>query len=266
MRARLLTTLAGAALAVATAVSVAPAAVAQQDLAYVALGDSYVSGTGIGQYDPDSGNCQRSPLAYPELWASENAASLTFAACSGATTDDLLANQIGALDPSTDLVSVSIGGNDAGFASVITTCTIGTSQGCADAVAGAQAFIADELPARLDATYAAISSSAPNAEVVVIGYPHLFSAGTCLVSNERRTLLNETADLLADVTNTHAGAAGFTFADARPAFQGRGYCASGAWINGPMLPLTESYHPNANGHANGYLPVLNGAVSSVAAS
>lgn len=51
---------------------------------YVALGDSYSSGTGAGNYDPGSGSCNRSANAYPNLWAAAHATdSFTFVACSG---------------------------------------------------------------------------------------------------------------------------------------------------------------------------------------
>ena len=52
---------------------------------YVALGDSYSSGVGAGNYYSSSGSCDRSPNAYPALWAAANSVTtFTFAACSGA--------------------------------------------------------------------------------------------------------------------------------------------------------------------------------------
>src|SRR3954470_21009338 len=74
---------------------------------YVALGDSYSSGTGTGSYDLDSG-CQRSSRAYAALWASSHApASFKFVACSGAKTSDVKAGQISALTTSTTLASIT---------------------------------------------------------------------------------------------------------------------------------------------------------------
>ncbi|GAA1977145.1 hypothetical protein [Amycolatopsis minnesotensis] len=64
---------------------------------YVALGDSYSAGTGAGDYG-SSGSCLRSTHAYPELWEKAYpTASFTFAVCAGATTDDVLRTQLGAL-------------------------------------------------------------------------------------------------------------------------------------------------------------------------
>jgi hypothetical protein len=49
---------------------------------YVALGDSYSSGTGAGNYDPASGSCNRSANAYPNLWAAAHStSSYKFVAC-----------------------------------------------------------------------------------------------------------------------------------------------------------------------------------------
>src|SRR6201999_4580920 len=80
---------------------------------YVALGDSYSSGVGAGS---TSGSCSQSPNAYPALWAKANApASFTFAACSGATTTDVINTQLSSLSAATTLVSITIGGNDAVF-------------------------------------------------------------------------------------------------------------------------------------------------------
>ena len=60
---------------------------------YAALGDSYSSGVGTGSYTLDSA-CKRSVYAYPYLVAQKRSnTSLTFVACSGAKTSDLLANQ-----------------------------------------------------------------------------------------------------------------------------------------------------------------------------
>src|ERR1043165_5465480 len=110
----------------------APASAAAQN--YVALGDSYSSGVGTGG-TYSGGNCKRSTNAYPQLWAnSHKPASFKFVACSGAVTSDVLNNQISSLSASTSLVTISIGGNDAGFVDVITTCTLNGDSTCANRV------------------------------------------------------------------------------------------------------------------------------------
>lgn len=83
-------------------------------LDYVALGDSYSSGVGSGAYDSGSGDCKRTNRAYPALWAAANSpSSFAFAACSGARTGDVTGSQLGAVNSGTDLVSITVGGNDA---------------------------------------------------------------------------------------------------------------------------------------------------------
>lgn len=89
---------------------------------YVALGDSYSSGTGTRTYLADGTSCQRSVYAYPSLIAASTGYALTFRACSGATTSDVAATQLSALSSTTAYVTISVGGNDAGFADVLTTC------------------------------------------------------------------------------------------------------------------------------------------------
>src|SRR5690242_4241737 len=88
--------------------------------AYVALGDSYSAGVGAGSYLGSSGDCKRSTKSYPYLWyAAHSPSSFSFVACSGAKTGDVLSSQLAALGSATTLVSITIGGNDAGFADVM---------------------------------------------------------------------------------------------------------------------------------------------------
>ena len=237
---------------------------------YVALGDSYSSGVGTGVYDPASGSCARSPLSYPPLWASEHhPASFNFAACSGATTADVRATQISALQASTNLVTITIGGNDAGFGPVVGTCTAARDDDtCIAAVDAAEAFERSVLPGRLARTYAAIRGAAPNARVIVLGYPRLFDlAPSCadpLVPNlTRRAKLNEGADVLnAVIEKTVSKQPGFSFTDVRGRFAGHGVCSADPWINGPSVPPSVgSYHPNQVGYRQGYLDALDEATA-----
>jgi lysophospholipase L1-like esterase len=233
---------------------------------YVAVGDSYASGTGTRAYDPNSGGCQRSSFAYPTLWAQAHSTwSFSFTACSGATTDQLI-GQLGPLSPDTDLVTVSIGGNDAGFGLVMVTCQLKGPAACDRAIADAQRFIAEQLPVRLDGAYAAIGERAGAAQVVVLGYPQLFETGRCVTSIDagRRARLNAVADQLAAVIADRAAAAGFTFADTRAVFVGHRVCAPDPWLNGPSWPIQESYHPSRAGHARGFLPVLTALTDAAA--
>ncbi|MEU4402474.1 SGNH/GDSL hydrolase family protein [Micromonospora orduensis] len=225
---------------------------------YVALGDSYSSGVGAGPYD--TSGCLRSQKSYAPLWAAAHGVTnFTFRACGGAVTADVLNDQVSALSASTTLVTITIGGNDAGFVNVITSCRFGSTSSCTNAVNTAKSFATSTLPARLDATYAAIRSRAPNARLIVLGYPRLFETTSCgllAMSTYKRTILNEAADVLASVTSARARAAGATFADTRSTFAGHGVCAGDPWIN-DISGIIEAYHPDADGYRYGYLPALN---------
>src|SRR5579871_4843180 len=110
------------ALVVGAGMLMATAGVAAAQPAYVALGDSYASGDGTGVYYNDGTSCYRSPDSYPPLVAAADGYSLTFGACSGATTATVISSQLGSLSSATRLVTIQIGGNDAGFTNVIEDC------------------------------------------------------------------------------------------------------------------------------------------------
>ncbi|WP_416975373.1 SGNH/GDSL hydrolase family protein [Streptomyces sp. 4F14] len=228
---------------------------------YVALGDSYSSGVGAGSYISSSGDCKRSTKAYPYLWNAAHApSSFTFAACSGATTSDVLSSQLGGLNSSTGLVSISIGGNDAGFADVMTTCVLGSDSTCLGRINTAKSYVDSTLPGRLDSVYSAISSKAPNAHVVVLGYPRFYKLGaTCLgLSGAKRSAINGAADYIDAAIAKRAADHGFAFGDVRTTFTGHEICSGSSWLHSlELLNIGESYHPTAAGQSGGYLPVLN---------
>jgi lysophospholipase L1-like esterase len=257
---RLFRVLAAAAIAVAGALSVAAPANAAT-INYVALGDSYSSGVGTGNYYSDSGSCYRSPQAYAPLWvASHIVNSFSFLACSGAKTGDVLNNQLGTLNSGTSLVTISIGGNDVGFTDVVTTCTLYDDQTCINAVNQAKATATNVLPGLLNNVYTAIRNRAPNARVIVLGYPHLYQVpGSCYVglSDTKRSAINSGSDTLAQVIAGRVAAyPGFSFIDGRTVFAGHEICSGDWWLNSLSWPVMESYHPNTDGQQYGYYPAL----------
>jgi lysophospholipase L1-like esterase len=249
----------------ALAATPASAASAYADTDYVALGDSYSSGVGApGQV----GTCLRSPYGYPGQWATANQPkSFTNLACSGAVTDDVRNTQVPQISSSADLISITIGGNDAGFAPTVLSCEFSSDAACATTVANAEAGISATLAAKLDATYAAIHAKAPGAQVVVLGYPLLFdtSSSSCGVggmSLAKRRSLNGGAQVLDDLIEERALTAGFSWSDVRDEFAGHGICAATPYLNDlSILAPTNSFHPNRTGYTYGYLPALTGAVS-----
>ncbi|MFF0222495.1 SGNH/GDSL hydrolase family protein [Streptomyces sp. NPDC004629] len=262
-RSRLTAYLTSILLAVGLALTGAATAQASSSAAaggYVALGDSYSSGVGAGSYISSSGSCDRSTKAYPYLWNTYNSpSSFAFNACSGATTDDVLATQLGSLNSATGLVSITVGGNDAGFADVMTTCVLSDDSGCLSRINTARSYIASTLPGKLDTVYSAIRSKAPSARVVVIGYPRFYKLGTSCVglSETKRSAINDASDYMNSVIAQRVAAYGFVFGDVRTTFTGHEICSGSSWLHSVnWLDIGESYHPTAGGQSLGYLPVL----------
>jgi lysophospholipase L1-like esterase len=251
--------------AVVAAVAVSPSARATLPVNYVALGDSYSSGVGAGDYISSSGSCDRSTNAYPEQWADANSpTSFVSVACSGATTADVLSSQVSALTASTTLVSITIGGNDASFAGTMETCVLESTSSCLSAVSADETFVATQLPARLDTTLQTIRTYAPAAKIVVLGYPDLYDlsrSSWCFgLSTADRAALNQGAGDLDSALATAAAANGDTFANVTSAFAGHEICDPGRWLNSVnIFDLSTSYHPTANGQELGYLPVFTAA-------
>jgi lysophospholipase L1-like esterase len=230
---------------------------------YVALGDSYSSGVGAGS---ESGSCDQSPNAYPARWAAANSpASFTFAACSDATTSDVISGQLSSLSSSTTLVSITIGGNDVGFSSIMETCVLESTSSCKSAVAAAEQYASTTLPGKLAATLADIRSGAPYAKIIVLDYPDFYdlSAWFCLgLSSADHQALDSGINDLDGVIQAAAVASGDTFADVRSQFSGHELCDGSGWLHSVTLPIGDSYHPTATGQQDGYLPVFRAAANA----
>ncbi|MDH6581095.1 hypothetical protein M2161_000201 [Streptomyces sp. SAI-133] len=224
-----------------------------------------------------------------------------FVACSGAQHYNILNRgqnselpqiEQGYLDQNTTLVTLSVGGNDSGFVPIITHCLIGTfTDDCQDDPTGIEAWDPDtgeatggttgrlsewvpdwlqnEIAPRLTATLRAIHEQAPNARIVLMGYPELLDpAVPCdgLVNRAETIWLNGVADQLAAQMSAAVAAANSqylanaVFADPRTAFEGRVICSPevNLAINGIVLtdrskadsdgPASmKSFHPNIAG-------------------
>ena len=235
-----------------------------------------------------------------------NASSLDFhfLACSGAETEHLLPfhtsgptfpvngkNELGVgqwglvsqldagyLDENTTLVTLSIGGNDLRFGDIVFGCLMNGD--CSNNVlandsqgmyAASMSRLETELPSSLATVLEQIKLKAPNAKILLVGYPRLFDAGTAcmLVSMENQAWLNAVSDELTQVMSEAASAADqpgqrVVFVDPQPAFQGRTLCTvnSGFWAVQPVVTpgdppwgiwdgqttaSAESGHPNDAG-------------------
>lgn len=256
------TALASGTLLLALAASPAQAA----GSAYVALGDSYSSGTGTRSYLSDKTSCQRSVYSYPSLVATSLGYSLNLRACSGATVADVTNLQLNALGSGTAYASITVGGNDAGFADVLTErAKPAWASNCNGAIDRAQSIITNQLPGRLRTLYSSICTRAPQARVVVAGYPRIFNGEDCNAltwfSPTEESRLNATAELLNTKIQAAAGGAGFVFSSPTSAFVGHAVCDDTEWINGLSSPTVESYHPNRPGHSSGYAPLVGSALA-----
>jgi lysophospholipase L1-like esterase len=187
-RPRLRFLLAAIAVAVGAVVAAAPTTAATTNpLRYVALGDSYSAASGVLPPDPSAPpECLRSSRNYPHVIARAIAAKLTDVTCGAAETSHFFTSQypnvppqLDALSRRTQLVTMTIGGNDNGvFIDAIIDCgsagvsTLGRGSPCKDKYASsfADTIRAKTYPALVKALRA-VKTKAPRAKVAILGYP-----------------------------------------------------------------------------------------------
>jgi lysophospholipase L1-like esterase len=221
---------------------------------YAALGDSYSSGVGTPDPDPAAGACYRTPSAWPEFVGLEFHWETVNLACSGAQTKDVTAQTdlLADLRPRPRVVTITIGGNDVGFAMVLGACLQPNPQPntCSSAIAGGVYTITNVLPGRLASTYAAVEAADPRARLVVVGYPRLFPDSAseipgCPVSAADRQALDQAADLLNGVIAGQASLAGATYVDVSRSLSGHEFCTADPWLVLP--PQAGAGHPTIEG-------------------
>ncbi|MGH9004173.1 MAG: SGNH/GDSL hydrolase family protein, partial [Acidimicrobiia bacterium] len=189
-----------------------PGARAESQPYYLALGDSYSSGSGAPPYDPESGDCHRSSLGYPSLAAGQPPArdwTFGFIACSGATTDDVnrpdetgQAHQVEEVGDGVRLVTITIGGNDARFGAMVRRCALG-SVPCTEENDDEEAFIENEVRPKLKTTYARLRAASTEARMVVLTYVHIFQTEDhCArepgIQNDEKAWIRDRTDQLND--------------------------------------------------------------------
>jgi lysophospholipase L1-like esterase len=232
-------------LAVAPAQALAgspPDQAANVKVAYAALGDSYAAGFGGGDY---LDACFRSPNGYAALLADDPGQVHTdLRGCTGATTADVL-GQLEGLDHRTKAVTLTVGANDLGLATLTETCLTGTPEQCLAAVQYAQTVLLPQLSVDLATTLAAIREAAPKATVYVTGYPLLFEPS----ADPRIAAVNAGIVALNGVIEAAVAAAGegFVYVDVTDEFAGHGIGSSDPWIHG--LSDLAAFHPTAAGYA-----------------
>lgn len=273
-------------------------------------GSDHDGGKVNGTDSPDRNACHRSLNAWPygidppaisgSLTARQLVATqdprldFQLLACSGATTDNVLPHQPGLddqkygelnqldrgfLDDNTTLVTLTIGGNDIGFADVITACVIGGPlDSCASATTiyqGQTMTWEDAVNARLQALPGKVATvlqqihiRAPYAHVLLLGYPELFESplSAALVAPASIPWLNSIwYELNAALTQAAFDAGRYViFQNPQYLFTGRNVATPNSAINGPIVTLTpgdsakitlgpyglvsaQSFHPNQAG-------------------
>ena len=260
----------GLALTAPAQASTTPAA-----LNYVAMGDSYSAGSGVLPLDLSAPlECARSSVNYPHDLAERTGARLTDVTCGGAETGDFAASQypgvapqLNALSSSTDLVTMTIGGNDNDtFIDAILACgsagalTLGIGHPC-------KSLYGSSFDDRIDSTtypalvaaLTAVKAKAPNARVAIVGYPWIVPAASvpgCFskmsIASGDIPYLRELEGHLNSAVQRAAQATGATYVDMSAVSNGHDACqpVGTRWIE-PLLGGTNyvPVHPNALGES-----------------
>jgi len=240
-----------------------PAGACESGAKYVALGSSFAAGPGVPE---PTGNCGRSTSNYANLVADALDLSLTDVSCNGATTDNIrhtLQNgappQIYSVTADTQLVTMTIGGNDINYTSSTFACA-GTpaDEHCAANLDQAAIDAAvSQLPDKLTATIAAVKARAPQAAIVLVTYPRVFpvDAVNCReleLSAEDTNYLATLGQTLEDIFVSVASSQGILIADSYVLAAGHGPCVepvSERWVNGNTVASSGiRYHPTAEAH------------------
>ena len=248
-----------------------PSEAQSEGLSYVALGDSFTAAPYVPSTSLADG-CFRSDGNYPQLVAAELEADLVDVSCSGADTSDLTGKQsvaggrgkvppqLDAVTADTDVVTVSIGGNDEDlFGTLIGRCTAVARQAgspCTDELTAAygdtrrvMAGIEDRVVAVLDE----VRATAPDAQVVLVGYPRMVVADRACaampLAEGDRPWLAGVEEQLNDALRRAARRSDVDFADMRRASAGHEICSDAPWVNGRRTDQARAlaFHPFAEG-------------------
>ncbi len=225
---------------------------------YVALGDSFTAAPGIPETSSDG--CLRSSHDYPSLVASALGGDVELAdrSCSGAESRDLLAAQevggstrppqLDSLDRDTDLVTLSIGGNDYGvFLRLVGGCVSVAAQDpdgspCRDAARAQGDLLAQtraRIVGRLVRAIEEVHQRSPKAQLLVVGYPQLVPAdGACTdllpLATGDLPFARRINHALTDNLARAAARTDTTYVDVWRASAGHDVCSDRPWVNGQL--------------------------------
>jgi lysophospholipase L1-like esterase len=267
--------LAAAALAVLGLTAPSAQAQSQDQRSYVAMGDSYSAASGVLPLDPDASLlCIRSSADYPHVLAARAGLALHDVTCGAAQTKDFagaqypgIAPQLDALSAGTDVVTMTIGGNDNNtFIDAILACgsagiaTLGFGHPCQSLYGSTFTDQVDNGTFQaLKGALAAVRAKAPGAQVAILGYPWIVPASAVpgcfaqlpIASGDIPYLRDLQAHLNSAVRRA-AAATGATYVDMSAASDGHDACRpiGTRWIE-PVLFGTNfvPVHPNALGES-----------------
>jgi len=236
-------------------------------LRYVALGDSYTAAPLVPPTDTST-VCLRSRRNYPALVTEAvPGARLTDVSCSGATTLNATTPQqspTGAVPPqlravrrNTDVVTIGLGGNDESlFGTLLGRCTELATQDpqgrpCTDELEDGIDGTLDRIRDNLVAVVARVRRRAPDAQVLLVGYPQIVPAsGTCpdlpLAAGDYPFVRTVNERLTRAVAQA-AAAADAEYVDVWTPSAGHDICGAEPWINGRVTKVAQAlaYHPLA---------------------
>lgn len=263
---------------------------------YVALGDSYSSGEGAFDYGAagsDEG-CHGSAHAYSQVIHDryDFDGDMVFGACTGARLEHLTGDygdhgqgaQADLLDEDTSLVTMSLGGNDVDWAALVSHCiqaelARGDDDDCEADKDGEVSDRIEGLRDDFEAAYEELRERAPNARIVIVGYPRFFPeppegnfsyqtgpVSHTLIDARTQAWINTKARQLNDLMAEVATDSGVEFVDAYDAFDGHELTSGDPWMWGVDLDGgsawdaisggdvgalidSRSFHPNRDGQA-----------------
>lgn len=234
---------------------------------YVALGDSYTAAPLVPPTDTST-TCLRSGVNYPALVARAMPGTvLTDVSCSGASTDNArlpqrgltgsVPPQLDAVRRGTDLVTISLGGNDEGlFGTLLGGCTrLGAADSadspCTDRFSARVTPVLQTVRRNLARVIDDVHERASRARVLVVGYPQIVpESGTCAdlpLAAGDYAFARSVNERLNDAVREAAEAADAEYVDVWSASAGHDICADDPWINGRVTSAERAlaYHPLA---------------------
>jgi lysophospholipase L1-like esterase len=190
-------------------------------------------------------------------------------ACSGAVVDDIIDRarypqeppQVSWLDGTTDVVTIMIGGNDAGFIPAVVTC-LAPGPSCTRIDPEIERRLSG-LSQRLPALYRELRRRSPQARILVVGYPQIFpdpsqvtieacrmvNIGGIGIDSDEASFVRQKVTQVNQTIHAAAREGGVEFVDEEGALAGHEVCTKSPWVFG-ALPFSSglTFHPSADGH------------------